>query len=95
MSLEKTVPAFTARRHFGKILQGVAAQCDRVVVERHGEPIAAVVPMEVYRQWQRSRQAFFDRIRAVADGANLAEDEAAELVDAAITAVRADQAKCG
>lgn len=87
--MEKTIGAFEIRRQFGKILQEVAVKGDRVVVERHGEPIAAVVPMEVYQQWKRSRQAFFDQMRAVSERTNLTEGEADELATEAITAVRA------
>jgi prevent-host-death family protein len=86
--MEKTIGAFEIRRQFGKILQEVAVKGDRVVVERHGEPIAAVIPMEVYRQWKRSRQAFFDQMRAVSERANLTEGEADELVTEAIAAAR-------
>ena len=87
--MEKTVAAFEARRSLGRILQDVAARGDRVVVERHGEPIAALVPIDVYNQWKRSRAAFFDRMRAAAERANLTPDEADDLAAEAINAVRA------
>lgn len=48
--MEKTVCAFEARRQFGKILDAVAGKGDSVIVERHGEPAAAVVPIERYNQ---------------------------------------------
>lgn len=91
--MEKTVGAFEVRRSFGKILQEVAAKGDRVVVERHGEPIAAVVPIDVYNQWKRSRSDFFDRMRRVSEQANLSPEEADQLAADAVKAVRAaDQA---
>ena len=55
--MEKIVGAFEFRRRFGKVLQDIAARGDRYIVERHGEPVAAVVPVEVYEQWKRSRVA--------------------------------------
>lgn len=85
--------AFEARRQFGSILQNVVADRDRYVIERHGQPVAAVVPIEIYEQWKRQRKAFFDQIRTIAEEANVSEDEATELVNEAIQAVRADRSK--
>jgi prevent-host-death family protein len=87
--MEKTVGAFEVRRSFGRILQEVAAKGDRVVVERHGEPIAAVVPIDVYNQWKRSRAEFFERMRRAAEQANLSLDDADQLAAEAVTAIRA------
>ena len=86
--MEKTIGAFEARRNFGKILQDVMVNCDNVVIERHGEPVAVVVPVEVYKQWQRSRQSYFDKLRAISERVNMSEEEADELIDEAIRAVR-------
>jgi len=87
--MEKTVGAFEIRRQLGRILQDVAAKGDRFVVERHGEPIAAVVPISVYQRWQRDREAFFERIRATQERADLSSEEAEALVLEAVKAVRA------
>ena len=46
--MERTIGAFDARRQFGKVLNDVIAKGDQYVVERHGEPIAAVVPIHIY-----------------------------------------------
>lgn len=73
---DKTVGAFEARRQFGQILKGVEVKGDRFVVERHGEPVAAVVPIEIYAQWKRGRKEFFAKIRAAAGSASLTEQEA-------------------
>jgi prevent-host-death family protein len=86
---ERTVGAFEARRQFGKILQEVAAKGDRFVVERHGERVAAVVPIEVYEQWKKARNKFFDRLRAVSEQSNLAPEEADHLATEAVKAIRA------
>lgn len=89
--MEKTVPAFEARRQFGKILQDVLSRGDQYVVERHGEPVAAVVPIEVYKQWKRMREAFFAKIRAAAEHANMTPEEAGALAEEALRAVRSEQ----
>jgi prevent-host-death family protein len=41
----RTVSALDLRRHFGRILDETAAG-ERIVIERAGEPIAALVPLQ-------------------------------------------------
>ena len=82
--MEKTISAFEARRNFGKILQEVLVNGDKIIVERHGEPVAVVVPVSVYEQWQHSRRAFFDQLREMASRANMSPDEADELAQEAV-----------
>ena len=91
--MEKTVAAFDARRQFGKMLQEVSARGDRFVVERHGEPVAALVPIAVYEQWKRGREEFFDRLQAIAERANVPSDEAEALAREAVQDVRAARAR--
>src|SRR5215216_4058968 len=89
--MEKTVGAFEVRRSFGRILQEVSAGGDRVVVERNGQPVAVVVPIDVYNQWKRSRADFFERIRRTSERANLTPDDADQVATDAVRAVRASQ----
>jgi prevent-host-death family protein len=89
--MEKTVSAYEARRNFGKVLNDVSAKGDRIVVEKHGEPVAVVVPVEVYKQWQVGRQQAFDTIRKMAEEANVPEEEADALIEEAVRAVRAER----
>lgn len=88
--MERTIGAFEARRTFGKVLRDVG-RGDKVVVEKNGEPVAAVVPIELYEQWKKRRAAFFDKLEAMGEQANLPEEEAEQLVAEAIAAVRAAQ----
>lgn len=87
--MERTVAAFEARRSFGRVLQDVAGKGDTVVVERHGEAVAAVVPIRVYEQWKKRREAFFDHMEEVSRRSNLSPQEADDLIKEAILAVRA------
>ena len=89
--MEKTIGAFELRRQFGKVLQEVVAKGDRFVVERHGEAVAAVVPIELYQQWKRSRSAFFDKLRQAQQRASLPPEEADALASEAVKAVRSDK----
>lgn len=86
--MERTIGAFAVRRQFGKVLRDVVAKGDSYVVERHGEAVAAVVPIEVYKQWKRERSAFFDKLRSAQERANLPPDEAEKMVVEAVKAVR-------
>jgi antitoxin (DNA-binding transcriptional repressor) of toxin-antitoxin stability system len=86
--MERTVGADEMRDSLGRILRDVAGQGDCVVVERQGEAVAAVVPMDVYNQWKRSRASFFERMERAAQQANLAPDEADQLAAEAVAAVR-------
>lgn len=85
---DKKVGAFEARRQFGQILKEVEVKGDRFVVERHGQPVAAVVPIEIYEQWKKGRKEFFARIKEAADKADLTEEEAEEVIAKAIKATR-------
>lgn len=86
--MEKTVGAFEARRRLGQLLKEVAGQGDRYVVEYHGQPVAALVPLELYARWKRDRDAFFDKLEAVAARANVAPEEAEALASEAVQAAR-------
>lgn len=88
---EKIIGAFEARRQFGKLLQDVTAGRGKFIVERNGEPIAALVPIETYNQWKRRHALFFDKLRATAQRANLTDEEAIRLTNEAVEAVRAAQ----
>jgi prevent-host-death family protein len=86
--MEKTVGAFEIRRNLGKVLQDIAARGDKYIVERHGEPVAAVVPVAVYEQWKHSRNRFFEQLRRAQENANLSPEEADALADEAVQAIR-------
>jgi prevent-host-death family protein len=84
--MEKTVGASEIRRNLGKVLQEVAADGNRYIIERYGEPIAAVVPLAVYEQWKRRR--VFDQLHRAQAQANLAPDAADALAAEAVKAAR-------
>lgn len=89
LRMERTIDAADMRRGLDEMLDGVATSGDQVVVERDGRPVAAVVPMRLYEQWKRERDAFFDRIEATTRRVNMPEDEAMALALDAQRAVRA------
>jgi antitoxin (DNA-binding transcriptional repressor) of toxin-antitoxin stability system len=88
-TMEKIVSAFEVRRGFGQMLQDILTRGGKFVVERHGIPVAVVVPVEVYEQWKQSRARFFETLRAAQVNANLSEEDATQLAAEAVKAVRA------
>lgn len=63
--MEKTLGSATVRRKFGELLEEVYYRGDKVVVERRGRPMAALVPIDLYEKWQAQREQFFQLIDAV------------------------------
>jgi prevent-host-death family protein len=83
--------AWDARRTFGQVLDTVGFRGDTVVVEKNGERLAAIVPIQMLDKWEEERTAFFDRIRGVSERADVPYEEAQELAAEAIQAVRAER----
>jgi prevent-host-death family protein len=63
--MEKTVNAVQARQQLGRLLEEVYYQSQRVIIERAGRPMAVLVPLEQYHQWQEQRTAFFAMVDEV------------------------------
>src|SRR5215210_7578476 len=86
-----TISANEARRGFGRVLDTVGFRGDTVVVEKNGERLAAIVPIQMFDKWEEERTAFFDQMRVVSERANVPYEEAQELVEEAVQAVRAER----
>jgi prevent-host-death family protein len=89
-TMVKTLSAWEARRQFGQLLRDVSRDGEAVIVESHGEPVVAVVPVAILEAWERERQALFDDMRATAERVNLTDEEAEQAVAAAVDRVRAE-----
>jgi prevent-host-death family protein len=76
--MEQVIGAFQARRKFGKLLRDVEIKRDPIVVERNGEPVAVLVPIDLYNHWKRECQEIFDSMRMPAERANMPDEEASE-----------------
>lgn len=63
------VSATTARVRFGELLDAVKDRGETVIVEKSGEPHAAVIPISEYRRLTRRvlPQEFWDGTRRVAE----------------------------
>ncbi len=85
---EKLVDAVEARRRLGEILRAVSADGDRYVVEDRGEAVAVVVPVDLYERWKRDRDEFFDDLERLGRRASLSPEEADEIAEEAVNAIR-------
>jgi len=63
--MRQSIGAVEARRHLGELLERAYHLGEVFIVERAGRQMAALVPVEVYQQWQEQRQTFFARIDRV------------------------------
>jgi prevent-host-death family protein len=86
--MQKTISAFEARRQFGSVLDDVAGRGDHVIVERHGKPVAAVLPISFYERWNTRRERFFSMLEEIAERSDLSEEEAEQFAEEAVRWVR-------
>jgi len=90
--MEKTLGSATVRRKFGELLEEVYYRGDKVVVERRGRPMAALVPIDLYEKWQAQREQFFQLIVALRDRNKDIDPAVLEQeIEAAIRARRAER----
>jgi len=84
------------RRQIARLVEQVEHRRESFVITRHGKPAAALVPMDVYEEWQRERRALFDVIRDVQRANPDADPDAVvEEVIAAQQAIRRKRAAEG
>jgi prevent-host-death family protein len=86
--MERKFGVTEARSKFREIVEQVQYQGDTYIINKHGKPAAAMVPIEVYEAWKRQRAGLFDLIRGMQTEADLSPEEAARLVAEAVAAVR-------
>lgn len=66
--MERKLGLAKAREKFSEIIEQVQYQGESYVINRHGKPAAAVVPIEVYENWKQQRKTFFETIRKLQEG---------------------------
>ncbi len=85
--MEKKISAMQARRNLGRLLEETYYRGDVFVIQRAAKPVAALVPLAQYRQWQLRREQFFALIDQVQERtrqipATELEEAIAQAVDA-------------
>jgi prevent-host-death family protein len=86
--MERQMGITEAREKMAEIVEQVQYQGNSFIINRHGKPAAAVVPVEVYENWKQQRNELFDLIRQMQERANLDPEEAERLAAEAVAAVR-------
>ncbi len=90
VAMEKIIGVTKARDEFRKIVDEVQYQGDKYIINRHGKPAVAIVPIQVYENWKQQRMRLFDLISEVQAANPVASsDEVMQDVLAAQQAVRA------
>ena len=92
--MERQVGISEARKQLAQMVDQVKYKGENYIIIKHGQPAAAVVPMEVYRQWKREREELFDVIRGIqATNADADPDQVMQAVLKAQQAVRQHMAE--
>jgi len=86
--MEKKIGLAQARKEFSKVINDVQYQGESYIISRHGEEAAAVVPLQVYQNWIKGRENFFDSIREIRSAANLDPQQAKKLAEEAVAHAR-------
>ena len=89
--MEITLGVTKARKIFSQLVEKVQYQGDAFMIQRHGKPAAALVPVQVYEDWKKEREKLFQGIREMQANAYLDADEAEKLAEEAIAAAREEQ----
>lgn len=71
--MERQFGITEASEKIAEIVEQVQYQGKGFIINRHGKPAAAVVPVEVYENWKRQRKELFETIRQIQE-ANLGAD---------------------
>ncbi|MBE0411347.1 MAG: type II toxin-antitoxin system Phd/YefM family antitoxin [Anaerolineales bacterium] len=63
--MNRKIGVTEAIEKFSELVEQVQYRGFSFVISRHGKPAAALVPMEVYENWQRQLTNFFDAIQKI------------------------------
>jgi len=88
--MSQTITAKELEANLGDYLSKVAKDGDAIVVERAGEPAAALVPLAVLRAHEERRRRFFEAAESISrQFADVPEAELQAEIDSAVAEVRA------
>jgi len=94
--MRKTISTQELKTHVGEIVDSVRLRGDRYIIERRGKPVAAVVPVHIEDQYDRSRRDFFELIDRVHEkNRDVPPAEMEEAIDQAVREVRREKSKRG
>ncbi|MCL2745665.1 MAG: type II toxin-antitoxin system Phd/YefM family antitoxin [Coriobacteriia bacterium] len=84
-----TVNAMKFRQNLGQMLSQVQYRNDSIVIEKAGEPVAALIDIELFQRLRRD-WARFDELSAkiASDFADISEEEGMAIINDAVAEVR-------
>lgn len=89
--MEKVIGVTEAREQFRAIVDEVQYQGDKYVINRHGKPAVAVVPIQVYENWKQQRKRLLELLHDVQSAnPDVQPDEVMQDVLAAQQALRGE-----
>lgn len=92
IDMEKIIGVTKARDELRTIVDEVQYRGDKYVINRHGKPAVAVVPVQIYENWKKQRQRLFALINEVqAANPDADADEVMQDVLEAQQAIRVQQ----
>lgn len=85
----KTTNALAARKNFGQLLEEAYYRGDEIIIERAGKPMAVIVSIEEFENWQTERERDFAVLDKIIERTkDIPAKKIATLVDEAVKAVR-------
>jgi len=81
--MTKQLNALKVRQNLGQVLDEAYYQGQTVIVERAEKPMAAIVPIDDFLNWQKRKTQLSQIIKAAAEGIKFPEGEALKLVNEA------------
>lgn len=84
-----SLSASNTRTYLTQILNDVSTRKDRLIIERDNQPVAAIVPIEIYTRWRVDWDRGFELLAEASARANLSEMEADALATETVAALRA------
>lgn len=55
VGMARSISAVEARRHLGALLDDVSLSGAEYIIERAGKPVAAIIPLDAYEEYQQAR----------------------------------------
>ena len=90
--MQKTISTQDLKKSIGEVLDGVRLRGDRYIVERRGQPLAALVPIAVNENYENNRARLFEMIEAIRErNKNVDSEEVQKAIETAIAEVRAER----
>ena len=92
--MRKEISATELHQKLGELLDGVYRNGDRLIVKRANKPLAAIVPIETYKEMFQQREKTFSVLDRIWDKVpTVSEEEAQADIEQAITEGRAEKAR--